>query len=132
MPNDLKCPHCGFTIDEDKNDLWDYDQGENDYDCPNCEKELVLEVELVREYSLSKKDCEDDEHDFGPWQRTDIDKHTLERWRIESRVLCEEYKKGPYSWFSRKCTECDEEQYSIDYPYMAEVEQDDVEPRFKK
>lgn len=132
MSSDLTCPHCGFTVDEDMSDLWEYDQGKNDYDCPNCEKELILDVEIVREYSLIKKDCKDGEHTFGQWYRTDIDKDTLERWRTQSKSLSEEYKKGPYSWFSRKCTDCDEKEYSIDYPFKAEVEQDDVEPRFKK
>lgn len=134
MSSDLTCPHCGFTVDEDKSDLWEYDEGSNDYDCPNCEKELVLEVAIRRDYTLSRVRCSDSDrdHNYGDWRRVDIDQNSLDRWKSEGGILSKLISnKGPYSWYMRECSDCDKTDHSIDYPYLAEVELNDIEPRHK-
>lgn len=56
---DERCPHCKEDIDWD-NDLdkdWDWGngspEGENDMECPYCEKEIIIEVEASISYSVA-------------------------------------------------------------------------------
>ena len=51
------CPYCGHEVDSSNHDLWEYGGEDNDFECPNCEKELVLNVQVTTEYELKRPEC---------------------------------------------------------------------------
>lgn len=116
------CPYCGHEVDSSDRDLWEYEGEDNDFECPNCEKELVLNVQVTTEYELKRPECQDGEHEYGEWVRMDIDQKTLDR-RGETPIM-EEFSKGdPHSYYCRDCNNCDDTDYSENMPLGTELVQ---------
>ncbi|WQY99589.1 hypothetical protein [Acinetobacter phage pB23] len=126
--SDLTCPYCEATIDHDRADLWEY-ENEDEIECPECEKSFVLLVEVTYEYTGRRKECQDDEHEYGEWERTDIDQSTLDRWSKDPSMSRFERSTVPYSWYIKRCKHCDDCEHSKEYPYRQEVPQDEIESK---
>ncbi|QOI69795.1 hypothetical protein IBZ20DMU1_51 [Acinetobacter phage DMU1] len=125
------CPYCGHEVDSDDNDLWEYEGEDNPFECPNCEKELVLNVQVTTEYELKRPECSDDEHEYGEWYRRDIDQDTLDRWAKDS-MMKSYVGDGTYTYYTRECKHCDDKDYSPNYPLGQELEQHEVKSRYDK
>lgn len=125
------CPHCDHVVDSSDNDLWEYEGEDNPYECPNCEKELVLNVQVTTEYELKRPECNDDKHEYGEWVRTDIGQDTLDRWEKDP-ILKRYVNEGTHTFYSRQCEHCDDVDYSIHYSLGQEVAQDEIKSRYAK
>ena len=123
------CPYCGHEVDSSDHDLWEYEGEDNDFECPNCEKELVLNVQVTTEYELKRPECSRGEHEYGEWVRMDIDQKTLDRWSKDP-MMEKHSKEEPYSYYSRDCNNCDDVDYSKNVPLGAELAQDQIRSRY--
>lgn len=125
------CPYCGHEVDSSDNDLWEYEGEDNSFECPNCEKDLVLNVQVTTEYELKRPECADDEHEYGEWIRTDIDHKTIERWSKDpsmKRIV----DQGPHSFYSRECEHCEDNDYTENLPLGTNLKQEEIESRYAK
>ncbi|AUG85494.1 hypothetical protein SHab15497_00055 [Acinetobacter phage SH-Ab 15497] len=125
------CPYCDHVVDSDLADLWEYEGEDNPYECPNCEKELILNVQVTTEYELKRVECDDDKHEYDEWTRIDVSQRLLDDW-AKDPAMSRYADEKPHSWYIRECKHCDDKDYSIQYEYQQEVPQDEIKSRYDK
>jgi hypothetical protein len=92
------CPYCDHEVDSDLADLWEYDGEDNPYECPNCEKELVLNVQVTTEYELKRVECGEDAHEYDEWTRSDVSQRLLDDW-AKDPAMSRYADEKPHSWY---------------------------------
>lgn len=45
------CPYCGDSI----SDPWEYEEGEDEIECPNCDRTFEVEISSVRTYRTRRR-----------------------------------------------------------------------------
>lgn len=50
------CPYCGYAYDD--YDCWEYEDSEDEVECPECGKHFDLEVYVKRSYSTKRSLCD--------------------------------------------------------------------------
>lgn len=120
------CPYCGAEVDT--TDFFEFDDS-TETDCPECEKEFHVEREVEVTYKITRLECGEGEHEYGEWERVDIDQRTLDRWSKDP-TMEEHSKEEPYSYYSRDCNNCDDRDYSKNMPLGTELAQDQIRSRY--
>jgi DNA-directed RNA polymerase subunit RPC12/RpoP len=87
--NDVNCPYCGHEIIVCNDDGFGTDENETyQMECPNCEKNFVLNCFIHISYDAYVADClNDGEHD---WKLTHTSPRELSRMRC---TMCAEERR---------------------------------------
>ena len=93
---ELKCPYCNYVIEDEWEHL-NYEEGEQEIECPDCGKKFDAEVNISYSFSSKRKPCVDEKHSF---------------------VLSQRYFGNPYinkgkNWTIYECENCDEKKYKV-------------------
>lgn len=57
-----KCPHCGHDYDIQVHEAWRlYEEGAHEIECPSCDLEYVVSVDVSYSYSTDEQEEEYDE-----------------------------------------------------------------------
>ena len=104
---EIKCPYCGYEF----SDSWEYngnhDGDDYDIECRSCNREFSMIFHLTVSYTTRRKECVEGKHEWkepNPWE---IDEEFIKRNKHK--------ETKPYMFWTRKCENCEETQYS---PYM--------------
>ena len=104
--DEIVCPYCGQEFSDS---LEFIDQDGDDIDCDACGKSFELTVNHSVTYSTSRKDCENDAHEWGEADMHVMPQKDCDRWNREAFMKRTDWT--PHALWIRECKCCDDKEY---------------------